>query len=186
LNAQDPASRRWLRLERVVAGLRSDGSPSALRPARRGGFAIDFPPARSERYRIGGRALRGQHNLENAMAAALCARAMDVPADAVQKGLDSFPAFRTASNDPRAPRRRLSQRLEGHQRRLSVVGLRAVSGALWWIAGGRGKGAPYAPLRPLLEGRTRGMLLIGEDAQRLAGELAVLPPITLAGTLEAA
>jgi UDP-N-acetylmuramoylalanine--D-glutamate ligase len=38
------------------------------------------------------------------------------------------------------------------------------------IMGGRGKGAPYAPLRPLL-GRVKTLLTIGEDAEKIAAEL---------------
>jgi UDP-N-acetylmuramoylalanine--D-glutamate ligase len=188
LNAADPASTR---MATAGKGRRWQFGPTIRPPPsarpNEGGFVIDFPPARSERYRIANRALRGQHNLENAMAAALCARALDLSADAVQKALDSYPG--------------LPHRLEWIRELRGVefindskatnvdstaVALRAVPGPLWWIAGGRGKGAPYAPLRPLLEGRTRGMLLIGEDAPVLDRELAGVAPVTSAGTLDVA
>jgi UDP-N-acetylmuramoylalanine--D-glutamate ligase len=39
------------------------------------------------------------------------------------------------------------------------------------ILGGRGKGAPYAPLRPLFAGRVKALLTIGEDAPRIEAEL---------------
>jgi UDP-N-acetylmuramoylalanine--D-glutamate ligase len=188
LNAQDPASPRMAAAgqgRRWQFGLAGLPTPSAH--AADGGFDIELSPGRGERYRLGSRALRGQHNLENAMAAALCARALDVSQEAVQRGLDSFPG--------------LPHRLEWIRELRgvdflndskatnvdsAVVALRAMPGPLWWIAGGRGKGAPYAPLRPLLEGRTRGILLIGEDAPQLARELAGIAPVTIAGTLEAA
>ena len=35
------------------------------------------------------------------------------------------------------------------------------------VMGGRGKGAPYAPLRPLFAGRVKALLTIGEDAPRV-------------------
>ncbi len=186
LNAADPMSarmggkgRRWLFGPTVKP-------PPSARP-QSGGFVIEFPPARSERYRLGNRALRGQHNLENAMAAALCARALEVPTEAVQKALDSFAGL--------PHRLEWIRELRGVEYindskatnvDSTVVALRAIPGPLWWIAGGRGKGAPYAPLRPLLEGRTRGMLLIGEDAPALERELAGVAPVTNAGTLGAA
>ncbi|MHB8417411.1 MAG: UDP-N-acetylmuramoyl-L-alanine--D-glutamate ligase [Myxococcales bacterium] len=188
LNAADPASARMAAAgkgRRWHFGPAARPPPSA-RPAE-GGFAIDFPPARSERYALGNRALRGQHNLENAMAAALCARALDVPAEAVQRALDSFAGL--------PHRLELVRELRGVEYvndskatnvDSAAVALRAVPGPLWWIGGGRGKGAPYAPLRSLLADRTRGILLIGEDAPAMQRELGGVAPIVLAGTLEAA
>ena len=40
--------------------------------------------------------------------------------------------------------------------------------------GGRGKGAPYAPLRPLFAGRVKALLTIGEDAPAVERELGDL------------
>ena len=123
-------------------------------------------------YRVENVALRGEHNLANAMAAALLASGMGVAPDAIQKGLDVFPG--------------LPHRLELVRRTRGVewindskatnvdsttVALKAIPGPLVWIAGGRGKGAPYAPLQPLLAGRLRRSLLIGEDASRIESEL---------------
>jgi len=53
----------------------------------------------------------------------------------------------------------------------TATALRAIAGPLIWIAGGRGKGAPYAPLAALLGARLRRSLLIGEDAGRIEREL---------------
>ncbi|HUR98510.1 MAG TPA: UDP-N-acetylmuramoyl-L-alanine--D-glutamate ligase [Pyrinomonadaceae bacterium] len=39
------------------------------------------------------------------------------------------------------------------------------------ILGGRGKNAPYAPLLPLIERSVRAMILIGEDAENIEGQL---------------
>jgi len=46
------------------------------------------------------------------------------------------------------------------------------------IMGGRGKGAPYAPLAPLVKGRAKALLTIGEDAARIAEELGDAAPVT--------
>src|SRR5262249_7375524 len=48
------------------------------------------------------------------------------------------------------------------------------------ILGGRGKGAPYAPLKPLLEAKAKAILTIGEDAAKIASELG---PVQECGTL---
>ncbi|HEX9240946.1 MAG TPA: UDP-N-acetylmuramoyl-L-alanine--D-glutamate ligase [Anaeromyxobacter sp.] len=140
-----------------------------------------------ERYALRNRALRGRHNRENAMAAALCARLLGVPGDAVQAGLDAFPG--------------LPHRLELVSERGGVewvndskatnvdstsVGLAAFPPAtprVVLIMGGRGKGAPYAPLRPLFAGRVKALLTIGEDAPQVASELGDLCPTEPCGTL---
>jgi UDP-N-acetylmuramoylalanine--D-glutamate ligase len=140
-----------------------------------------------ERYLLRNRALRGRHNRENAMAAALCARLLGVPGDAVQAGLDAFPG--------------LPHRLELVSERGGVewvndskatnvdstsVGLAAFPPAaprVVLIMGGRGKGAPYAPLRPLFSGRVKALLTIGEDAPKVQSELGDLCPTEPCGTL---
>jgi UDP-N-acetylmuramoylalanine--D-glutamate ligase len=141
----------------------------------------------AQTFPVKNRALRGPHNLENAMAAALCAIACGVSAAAVQAGLDRFPGLphrlewvrdvRGASylNDSKATNVSSTE-----------VALRAVSGPLIWIAGGRGKGAPYAPLKPLLSGRLKAGLLIGEDAGHIARELADVGRLQMCGDLSAA
>jgi UDP-N-acetylmuramoylalanine--D-glutamate ligase len=143
-----------------------------------------------ERYLVRNRALRGRHNRENAMAAVLCARLAGVPGDAVQAGLDAFPG--------------LPHRLELVAERAGVewvndskatnvdstsVGLAAFpegASRVVLIMGGRGKGAPYAPLRPLFPRRVKALLTIGEDAPAVEAQLGDLCPTEGCGTLAAA
>ncbi|WP_242345599.1 UDP-N-acetylmuramoyl-L-alanine--D-glutamate ligase [Anaeromyxobacter terrae] len=150
---------------------------------RRGGGA-------PERYRLANRALRGRHNRENAMAAVLCARLLGVPGDAVQAGLEAFPG--------------LPHRLELVSERGGVewvndskatnvdstfVGLSAFPAGtprVVLVMGGRGKGAPYAPLRPLFPGRVKALLTVGEDAPAVERELGDLCPTEACGTLAGA
>ena len=54
------------------------------------------------------------------------------------------------------------------------------------LMGGRGKKAPYAPLRPLFPGRVKALLTLGEDAPALERELGDLAPTEGCGTLAAA
>ena len=153
------------------------------------GAAIVLCPASAaeERYLVRNRALRGRHNRENAMAAVLCARILGVSGAAVQTGLDAFPG--------------LPHRLELVSERGGVewvndskatnvdstaVGLSAFSPSrarVVLIMGGRGKGAPYAPLRPLFEGRVKALLTIGEDAPKVEAELGDLCRTEPCGTL---
>jgi UDP-N-acetylmuramoylalanine--D-glutamate ligase len=146
--------------------------------------------ATPERYRLANRALRGRHNRENAMAAVLCARLLGVPSAAVQRGLELFPG--------------LPHRLELVRERAGVewvndskatnvdstsVGLAAFpTGAprVVLIMGGRGKGAPYAPLRSLFGDRVKTLLTIGEDAPAVERELGDLAATEGCLTLAAA
>ncbi len=140
-----------------------------------------------ERYALRNRALRGRHNRENAMAAILCARLAGVPGGAIQAGLDAFPG--------------LPHRLELVAERAGVewvndskatnvdstsVGLAAFpegAARVVLIMGGRGKGAPYAPLRPLFPRRVKALLTIGEDAPQVEAELGDLCPTEACRTL---
>jgi len=54
------------------------------------------------------------------------------------------------------------------------------------IMGGKDKGAPYTPLVPLFAGRVREVLVIGEAAGKIAGELGDAVSIIRAGDLDMA
>jgi UDP-N-acetylmuramoylalanine--D-glutamate ligase len=54
------------------------------------------------------------------------------------------------------------------------------------ILGGRGKRAPYAPLRALFQGRVKALLTIGEDAPAIEKELGDATATEGCGTLAAA
>jgi Mur ligase-like protein len=64
--------------------------------------------------------------------------------------------------------------------------LEAFEGGVHLIMGGKDKGAPYAPLRPLLEKRARDVLLIGAAAERIAQELSGSVELVHAGDLATA
>jgi len=143
-----------------------------------------------ERFRVRNRALRGRHNLENAMAALLCARLLGVPGDKAQRALDAFGGL---------PHRLELVRERGGVEWINdskatnvdstVVGLSAFpAGAprVILLMGGRGKKAPYAPLRPLFAGRVKALLTLGEDAPAVERELGDLGATEGCGTLPAA
>jgi UDP-N-acetylmuramoylalanine--D-glutamate ligase len=150
-----------------------------------GRFTFSFGSRPS--FTVKSRALRGAHNLDNAMAAALMATLAGVPADAVQRGLDAFPGLphrlesvRTVDgvewiNDSKATN------VDS-----SVVALQALVGGVWLIAGGKGKGAPYAPLVAAARGKVLGVLTIGRDAEAIAEAFRGAAPVHACGTLEAA
>jgi UDP-N-acetylmuramoylalanine--D-glutamate ligase len=170
------------------------GEP-ATRAARAPGDGPDLvvtpPPAGApERYAVRSRALRGRHNLENAMAAVLCARLSGVPGALVQAALDRFPGLPHRLevvrerggvewvNDSKATNVDSTQ--------VALAAFPAGRPRVVLLLGGRGKGAPYAPLRALFDGRVKALLTVGEDAPAIEAELGDLAPTERAGTIAAA
>jgi UDP-N-acetylmuramoylalanine--D-glutamate ligase len=131
--------------------------------------------------------LRGGFNLEDVLGAAAAACVLGADFDAVRSAVREF---------------------KGVEHRLEYVGdlcgvgfynnskatsvdatvksLEAFEGGVHLILGGKDKGAPYAPLRPLLKDRVREVLLIGAAADRIAEELSGAVELIRAGNLESA
>jgi UDP-N-acetylmuramoylalanine--D-glutamate ligase len=112
--------------------------------------------------------LPGRHNLANALAALTLIEACGLPWDAALQALRRF--------------RGVEHRIEWVARHEGVdyyndskstnvdslqVALESFSRPIVLIAGGRGKGAPYAPLAPLIQARVKRLITIGEDAPLL-------------------
>jgi UDP-N-acetylmuramoylalanine--D-glutamate ligase len=142
---------------------------------------------RVERLELKAPTLRGAHNLENALAARALAAHLGVGEDAIRRGLDTYPGLphrlepvRTLDgvewiNDSKATN------VDSVEKSLT-----AFPGNVILILGGRGKGAPYAPLRPLIAERVKAILTIGEDAGNVADQLGDLKPLHACETLPAA
>jgi UDP-N-acetylmuramoylalanine--D-glutamate ligase len=157
-----------------------------LAEAGDGGFGIvPGGPA----FRVANRALRGRHNLANAMAASLLALEADVDPAAIQLGLDGFPglphrleSIRTLQgvewiNDSKAT---------NVDAVLTAVTAFPPGQRLWLIAGGKGKGAPYRPLVEASVGKVAGLLTVGQDAPLLEREFSPVLPVYPCETLERA
>jgi UDP-N-acetylmuramoylalanine--D-glutamate ligase len=149
-------------------------------------FAADEPLIRTGELQ-----LIGEHNVENAMAAAAAALASGLPRDAVAEGLRTFTGVR--------------HRLERVRERdgvlyvndskatnvnSAIAGIRAFPGGVRLIAGGRPKQESFAPLAEPVAERCSAVYAIGEAAERLVRELAPAAeagvPLVEAGTLERA
>jgi len=112
--------------------------------------------------------LPGTHNLANALATAAAAWACGVEPASIAAGLQDFAG--------------VEHRIERVRERSGVlfindskatnlasleVALCSFSRPIILIAGGRGKGAPYEPLLPLMVSRVRQLIVLGEDAERM-------------------
>jgi UDP-N-acetylmuramoylalanine--D-glutamate ligase len=164
------ASGCYLRGDEIV--FRCDGTESVL----------------LERKTIG---LRGNHNIENVLAAAAAARLAGAEPAAIAEGVRTFAGVEhrieyvaTISgveyyNDSKAT-----------NVDATLKALDAFSGNVLVILGGKDKGSDYRILRQALRGHARMALLIGSAADKIEVELAGVIPVeraeTLAGAIEIA
>jgi UDP-N-acetylmuramoylalanine--D-glutamate ligase len=131
--------------------------------------------------------IRGRHNVENVLAAAVAAARAGVTHEAIAAAVRTF--------------RAVEHRLEfvaqvggvdfyNDSKATSVdATLKAVdafSGGLWVILGGKDKGLDYSLLRAPLAARAHAALLIGAAAAKIAGQLQDAVPLVNAGTLDRA
>lgn len=131
--------------------------------------------------------LRGEHNLENVLAAATAAILAGAPVGTIESGVRTFPGVEhrlefvteirgvAFYNDSKAT-----------NVDATLKAIDAFPGALFVILGGKDKGSDYAPLREPLSKKARLVLLIGAAADKIAGQLEDAAPIEHAGTLERA
>ncbi len=68
----------------------------------------------------------------------------------------------------------------------AVASIRSVDGMLVLIAGGDGKGGDFSDLAVAIEGRLRGAVLIGKDAEKIARSLDTVMPVHFAENMESA
>jgi UDP-N-acetylmuramoylalanine--D-glutamate ligase len=131
--------------------------------------------------------LRGDHNLENVIAAASAAFLVGVASAEIAAGVHSFPGVEhrlefvaeisgvSFFNDSKAT-----------NVDATIKALEAFPGGLFVILGGKDKGSDYAPLIPLLRERARGVLLIGAAEEKIAAQLDGAVPFVRARTLDRA
>ena len=125
--------------------------------------------------------IRGRHNLYNAMAAALAARAMGVPAASVRATLRNFKGVEhrlefvreldgvTYVNDSKATN-------------VDAVwyALQSFTAPLVVLIGGRDKGNDYTRLHELARAHVRAVVAIGESAAKVEAGFAGVVPVTRA------
>ena len=140
-------------------------------------------------YHLRAPKLIGIHNVENAMAAALCALAVGVSTTTIQKVFDGFAPIEhrielvaqhggiTYINDSKATNLDSTLiALESFEKRSHI----------WLILGGRDKGASYEVLGPAIDMRCKAVLTIGESMDKIEHELKAKVPLVRCNTLEKA
>ena len=116
--------------------------------------------------------LRGVHNLENTMAAAIIARLAGATHEQIRAAVMSFPGVEH--------RLEFVRDLDGvawyNDSKATNVdatlkALAAFPGGLWVILGGKDKNSDYRPLAAAMKEKTRGVLLIGAAADKIENHL---------------
>ena len=139
---------------------------------------------------LGGRAdiaLRGEHNVENVLAACAAAYLAGADPGAIESGVKTFRGVEhrlefvaeiggvSFFNDSKATNVDAARKA-----------IESFSGPLIVILGGQDKGSPYTPLAEPLQQRARTAILIGAAAEKLARDLSPAVPYVHAETLERA
>lgn len=131
--------------------------------------------------------LRGDHNVENVLAAAAAACLAGVPPEAIASGVRSFAGVEhrlefvaeingvAFFNDSKAT-----------NVDAALKALDAFTGRLLVILGGKDKGGDFTVLAPALRAHARGVLLVGAAAEKIEAQLRGVVPIVPAGTLDRA
>jgi UDP-N-acetylmuramoylalanine--D-glutamate ligase len=131
--------------------------------------------------------LRGMHNVENVMAAALIAHLAGAMPDRIAGAVETFPGVEHRIefvrkldgveyyNDSKATN------VDSTQKAID-----AFDGGLWIILGGKDKGSDYRPLGESLAKKAKAALLIGAAAPIIESHLTGVLPLVHCGTLSAA
>ncbi len=128
--------------------------------------------------------IQGPHNCANALAAIAAAMAWGLPPERVAKGITSFAGV-PHRLEPVATVGGVHFVNDSKATNVDSVwyALQSVPPPILWIAGGKDKGASYAPLREFIPERVKGMVLIGQARLLIKKELGGLAPVFESSTL---
>lgn len=131
--------------------------------------------------------IRGQHNFANALAALALGSGIGLPMEAMLDALIEFPGLEHRTqwvaeingvswfNDSK-----------GTNVGATLAAIEGLPGKHVLIAGGQGKGADFSPLREIAAQRLRAVVLLGEDAEKIALALNGVVPVEFAADMEQA
>lgn len=131
--------------------------------------------------------IQGVHNIENAMAAAAAGLISGCDVKAVRAALQTFPGLphRMEFVDEISGIRFINDS-KGTNIGAVIRSVQSLPGAIHLIAGGRGKGTGYHPLREVISERVQTLILIGEAAMDMEQDLKGATEIRHARTLKEA
>ncbi len=111
----------------------------------------------------------GNHNVENAMAAATFSLLSGCSCEVIRQVLKDFPGLEHALEVVRDRRGvRFVNDSKGTNVDATLKALESIEQPIWLIAGGRDKGGDFSRLVPIIRDRVKRLLLIGEAAPLIA------------------
>jgi UDP-N-acetylmuramoylalanine--D-glutamate ligase len=131
--------------------------------------------------------LKGEHNVENVLAAVCAACVADIPAEVIGRAVASFHAVEHRLefvanihgvdyyNDSKATNVDATSKA-----------IASFPGNILLILGGKDKNSDYTQLHALLRARVKTVYTIGSAAEKIEGQIAGVTRVLRAGTLEAA
>lgn len=131
--------------------------------------------------------IRGRHNYANALAALALGQSIGLPMPAMLDALKVFPGLEHRTqwvaeingvnwyNDSK-----------GTNVGATLAAIEGLPGKHVLIAGGQGKGADFTPLRDIASQRLRALVLMGEDADRIAKAVDQVVPVRVVGDMDEA
>jgi UDP-N-acetylmuramoylalanine--D-glutamate ligase len=132
--------------------------------------------------------LRGLHNVENVLAALATGLACGAAPDSMRETVKRFEAvehrleFVSEIDGVKFYNDSKATSVDATVKALEAFADEA--GKIILILGGQGKKAPYAPLASLVRAKARKLIVIGEDAETIAAELAGHAPIERARDMQ--
>jgi len=131
--------------------------------------------------------LKGEHNVENVLAAVCAARLAGIASEAIRRTVAAFHAVEHRLELVRTVR---GVEYYNDSKATNVDATRkavaSFPGGIHLILGGKDKDSDYTALAPLLRERVKAVYTIGSAAEKIERELAGVVKIVAAGTLDAA
>lgn len=178
----------WFSIERAVRqGAWIEGGYVVFRSAPTAEIGPEIGPEVEQIMPLSKIPLKGEHNVENVLAAVCAARLAGVPVEAIGRAIEKFQAVEHRLefvatlhgvefyNDSKAT-----------NVDATAKAIAAFSSGIHLILGGKDKGSDYTTLSPLLRERVRAVYTIGSAAEKIESQLRGVVSIHSCGTLDAA
>jgi len=152
-----------------------------------GRMIVAMNQQRSEIIPIDQISIRGAHNLANAMAAALSARARGISVASIRATLKNFKGVEHRLEFVRDVGG-IAYVNDSKATNVDSVwhALQSFSSPIVLLLGGRDKGNDYSRLALLVKKNVRSIIAIGESADRVAGAFSAIVPVKKAATMQEA